>query len=59
MQRAFFTCLGVAMALNIFGTSTPMPSNESLKIWMDDGYGGMIYVDNPDCNATYNGERVD
>ena len=26
---------------------------------MDDGYGGKIYADNPDCNATSNGERKD
>ena len=59
MHRAIFTCLGVAIALAMFGNCLSMPC--ASKKWMDDGYGGKIWIwrsgDNPDCNATSNGER--
>ena len=59
MQKASLTRLGVAIALAMFENCSSMPCNESSKIWIWDGYGGKIYVDNPDCSTTSNGERKD
>ena len=59
MQKASLTRLGVAIVLAMFENCSSMPCNESSKIWIWDGYGGKIYVDNPDCSTTSNGERKD
>ena len=59
MKKPSLTRLGVVLALAMFENCSSMPCDKSSKIWIWDGYGGKIYVDNPDCSATSNGERKD